>query len=173
MPIDKLSIEDQNLWTIGMLVVTMQTTERLINMCLRFAFPEGGVNTIETLTKAEESYRKATLGRLVELMKKRVDLDEDFDQVLAAFVLDRNTLIHDLNRAGGFDRSSPESMQKISSFLSNLVENMNLVTRVFVSLLYEWSKETGVHTDDFPDVTPVIGDFEGIARRVFFAKKDG
>jgi len=70
---------------MGMLVVTMQTTERLIAAALTYAIPESPIRSIEDLSGAEERYSKQTLGKLVQQLKGRVEIDEDFADVLHAF----------------------------------------------------------------------------------------
>jgi hypothetical protein len=163
---------DKILQTIGVLILVTQTTERLINSALTLCLADGELITAETLAKDKATYRKATLGRLIKVIKERTDLSEDFDQVLTAFLDDRNTLIHDLQRMGGFDQRSEESLDRMERFLANLNSNMEVVTKVFMSLLFEWSGQVGLAGDiDREKIRRVLGELDGIAGHVFYAKR--
>ena len=157
---------------IGSLVVGMQVTEGLINTVLQLALSEGDAVTLEGLTKDQERFRKATLGRLIKAIKERSSISPDFDQVLEAYLKDRNTLIHDLSRMGGFDYMSKEGLERMERFVGNLNQNYEVVTKVFMSLLWEWADQVGMNEGmDRERVKRTLGELDGIANQVFFAKE--
>jgi hypothetical protein len=156
---------------IGFLVVAMQVTEGVINTALQLALREGDAVTLESLTKDQERFRKATLGRLIKAIKERSSISSDFDQVLEAYLKDRNTLIHDLGRMGGFDYKSKEGLDRMERFVWNLNQNYEVVTKVFMSLLWEWSDQVGMNDGmDRERVKRALGDLDGIAGHVFYRK---
>lgn len=174
MPVASTSFikrRDRILQVIGLLVVGMQQTEDLINTCLQLALPDGDVLTLDGLMRDKKRLRKATLGRLITVMKQRSALSADFDDVLEAYLQDRNILIHDLRRMGGFDYKSREGLDRMERFVGNLNQNYEVVTKVFMSLLWEWSGQIGINVGmDHARVKRVLGDLDGIADHVFLPK---
>lgn len=157
---------------IGTLIVVMQTTERLILTTLNYVLPSSGApQTLEDLTEEMRNNEGATLGRMISKLKQRVDLADDFEGVLRAFLQDRNTLVHDLQRVPGFSLSTREGRAVAGSFLANLAENNEVVMKVFVSLLSEWAAQVGFKHGHDEHVRRMLGDLDGIANQVFFAKK--
>jgi hypothetical protein len=91
--------------------------------------------------------------------------------VLEAYLKDRNTLIHDLTRMGGFDYKSKEGLERMERFVGNLNQNYEVVTKVFTSLLWEWADQVGMNEGmDRERVKRMLGDLDGIADHVFFSK---
>lgn len=156
---------------IGMLVVTMQTTERLIASALTYAIPETRIRSIEDLSSAEERYSKQTLGKLVRQLKMRVEIDDDFTDVLHAFLQDRNSLIHDITRIPGFDLKTKAGLKSAEQFLDNLHANMVTVTKVFMSLLLEWSNQVGIRNEHEGRIRRFLGDLDGVAGDVFYKSR--
>lgn len=156
---------------IGALIITMQTTERLIHTTLSYALPSaGGYNSLDDLLSEVRKNEGATLGRLIAKLKQRVELADDFEDVLRAFLKDRNALVHDLQRVPGFDLSSREGRAVAGAFLANLAENHLVVMKVFVSLLSDWSSQMGFRHEHEERVRSMLGELDGIASQVFFAK---
>lgn len=174
MPVASTSFvkrRDSILQVIGFLVVGMQQTEDLINTSLQLALPDGQFLTLDGLMRDKKRLRKATLGRLITVMKQRTALSPDFEEVLEAYLEDRNILIHDLGRMGGFDYKSKEGLDRMERFLGNLNQNYEVVTKVFLSLLWEWSGQVGISADiDHERVKRVLGDLDGIADQVFLPR---
>lgn len=163
---------DRIFQVIGFLVVAMQKTESLINTALQLALPAGDAVTVESFTKDQEGFRKATLGRLIKAIKERSAISPDFDQVLEAYLKDRNTLIHDLTRMGGFDYKSKEGLEHMARFVENLNQNYEVVTKVFTSLLWEWADQVGMNEGmDRERVRLMLGELDGITEHVFFSKE--
>ena len=69
---------------MGLTLVLMQATEMVINACLTYALPEGGVLTLEMLRRSGQ--KKRTLGQFLTELRKRVDIDEHFDMILEEFL---------------------------------------------------------------------------------------
>lgn len=170
-PTSFLKRRDRIFQLIGFLVVGMQGTEDLINTALQLALPEGESLTLDSLTKDRALLRKATLGRLIKVLKARSNISSDFEQVLEAYLEDRNTLIHDLQRMGGFDYKSKEGLDRMELFVGNLNQNYEVVTKVFLSLLWDWADINGMNVGlDHERVRRVLGDLDGIAGHVFLSK---
>ncbi|MER8709130.1 hypothetical protein NKH49_26920 [Mesorhizobium sp. M1088] len=156
--------------TIGTLVIFMQTAERVIATTLSLALPESPIQSVDDLTKETEANDKATLGALIKKLNRRVELDDDFAEVLEAFLIDRNALIHDVHRIPGFGLKTNVELAETSKFLRNLVENSQTVTRVFISLLVEWGAQIGSSLSQDEQIREFLGDLDGIATSIFFAK---
>lgn len=154
-----------------MLVVNMQMTEKLIAAALTYAIPESRIRSIEELSGAAERYSKQTLGKLVQQLKMRVEIDDDFIEVLHAFLQDRNTLIHDVKRIPGYDHKTKAGLKSAEQFLDHLHANMVTVTKVFMSLLLEWSSQVGIRTEHEGRIRKFLGDLDGVAGDVFYRSR--
>lgn len=79
---------------MGLALLLIQTTERVVESCMTWALPAGGVVTLEMLESQRSGERKRTLGQFLNELKKRVDLDDGFNAILDEFLQKRNELIH-------------------------------------------------------------------------------
>lgn len=165
-----LPVQTNTLSNIGAVLVAMQVAERIIAGALTLVLPPSQIRTLDDLTRESAANHRATIGALLKKLKQRVDLDEDFEEVLTAFLKDRNDLIHDMDRIPGFDLRSRPGLEVADRFLSNLMENTETVTRAFVSLMVDWCNQVGYEHGKDREILDYLGDFEHIARDVFFLK---
>ena len=71
---------------IGLAVLSCQTAEKLINLCLLYLFPKKPIRTVEMLEQLDEQHRRKTLGQFVRALRERVGLAPEFDTLLANFL---------------------------------------------------------------------------------------
>ncbi|MBU1335957.1 MAG: hypothetical protein KJ944_17395 [Alphaproteobacteria bacterium] len=169
---DEVGAMDDTLASLGALVIYMQMSERLIGAVLRHVLPDSSAKTMDQLAGEITVYRKATLGALIKAVKQRIEIRDDFAEVLEAFLTDRNALIHDVTRITGFDLNTEQGRAVANSFLANLTENAEAVTKVFLALWVENMEETGRALGMDPELVEYLGDYGGIAGQVFFKRDD-
>jgi hypothetical protein len=97
---------------IGLQLLLTQDVELYISKLIGLVFPKDQPSKSE-LDKLDEK----TLGALKNELKKRVEIDEQFLDLLTDFVDKRNLFVHNLNRQGWFDMSSQEGINSIWNFL--------------------------------------------------------
>jgi len=72
----------------------------------------------------------------------------------------------------GFDYMSKEGLERMERFVGKLNQNYEVVTKVFMSLLWEWADQVGMNEGmDRERVKRTLGELDGIANQVFFAKE--
>ena len=128
---------------MGLTLVLMQATEMVINACLTYALPEGGVLTLEPL-KADQ--KKRTLGQFLTELRKRVDIDEHFDLILEEFLDKRNTLIHRIKDVPGWSLDNEQGCLIAYQFVNRLMTVNESVCDTFTALLSMWKNQEDIKT---------------------------
>jgi hypothetical protein len=129
---------------MGFALLFMQSTEELIRACLTLALPEGGVITLEMLSRP--NLKKRTLGQFLVELRKRVDIDDQFDMILAEFLEKRNTLIHRLDDVPGWSLHNEEGLKIARLFVDRVIILNRSVFDVFMALLSVWQKDVDIKT---------------------------
>jgi hypothetical protein len=78
---------------IGTMLCQLQTLEEVMSFCLTALRCEPAI-TFEQITLLDEEHRKATLGRLVRLIPKSIEIEEDFARTIDRFISTRNLFVH-------------------------------------------------------------------------------
>lgn len=156
------------LFRMGFALLMMQTTEQLINMCLTYVLPEGGVITLEMLERSNR--KKRTLGQFLIELRKRVDVDQHFDVVLEEFITKRNALIHRVADVPGWSLDNQPGCQIALQFIDRVIILDETVRDTFVALLAVWQNEADIATP----VDHMFGNVETyrkIVNHTFFEKE--
>jgi hypothetical protein len=83
-------------FTAGITLQGVQGVEQILGFCLRLVFPTDPSLDLASLYKMDDVSRKRTLGQLVGQLRKRVEVQSDFDAMLREFVELRNRFVHHL-----------------------------------------------------------------------------
>src|SRR5438128_11469036 len=86
---------------VGMAMVTLQTVEQLIRLVTTYVIQGPEPLTLEYLQSLDRKERNKTIGFLLCELRKRVELDDTFDDTLRRFLDMRNTFIHNLDEIPG------------------------------------------------------------------------
>ena len=145
-----------------------QATEIVINSCLTYVLPEGGVHTLETLRRSDQ--KKRTLGQFLTELRKQVDIDQHFDMILEEFLDKRNTLIHRVMELPGWSLNDEQGCLIAYEFVNRLMTLDDSVRDTFMALLAVWQKQEDIKTP----VDHLFGDIETqrkIVDHTFFEKE--
>jgi len=138
-------VQDDVLKTLGLAVITGQGVERLLSSCLTFPLHGEPLQTVEQLQILLERHSKATLGQLLNALRKRVDLHPTFDDKLDRFLQYRNVIAHRLHDVpGGLDLHSDEGRGRLKAFLLQYMDDGQTVSMVLLGVLREWAKQEGI-----------------------------
>ncbi len=138
-------VQDDVLKTIGLAVIAGQGVERLMSSCLTFPLHGEPLQTVEQLQTLLARHSKATLGQLLNAMRKRVDLHPTFDDKLDRFLQYRNVIAHRLHDVpGGFDLHSDEGRARLKLFLLQYMDDGQTVSMVLLGVLRGWASQEGI-----------------------------
>jgi hypothetical protein len=138
-------VQDDVLKTLGIAVIAGQGVERLMSTCLTFPLHGEPLQTVEQLQAMLERHSKATLGQLLNALRKRVDLHRTFDDQLDRFLQYRNVIAHRLlDVPGGFDLHSDEGRGRLKAFLLQYMDDGHIVSMVLLGVLREWARQEGI-----------------------------
>jgi len=138
-------VQDDVLKTLGLAVIAGQGVEHLMSTCLTFPLQGEPLQTKEQLYDLLERHSKATLGQLLNVLRRRVNLHPAFDEQLARFLQSRNIIVHRLqDLPGGFDLHSDEGRERLKAFLLRYMDDGQNVSMVFLGVLREWARQEGI-----------------------------
>ena len=157
---------------VGMTLTQVQLTERLINQTLLFVFQEGDGLDLEAYNEQKRFLERKTLGQMVAKLKERVRVHDQLEELMAAFVRDRNTLAHDLSRIDGYDLNTEPGRAAVNAFLRSLFDNSTKVMKIFMSINLSWQEQTGFSTPVDMKIREFAGEeYLTIADFLFHEKK--
>jgi hypothetical protein len=83
---------------VGATLIRCQITERHLRRCLAYVFPRLRAEdaAMSWFDRLQPGRRDKTLGKLLEELRKSMDVATDFDSILDRFVMNRNRLAHHL-----------------------------------------------------------------------------
>ena len=128
---------------IGETIYMIQIAEHAIQNCMIFVFEQPDF-LIENFYAVEQRERKKTLGYIITTLRSKAEIHPQFDGMLTAFVDKRNFFIHNLFNDKEYGLSTDEQCKKTESYLSDLQDYAWNIMNVFLSVLIEWSKTSGV-----------------------------
>jgi hypothetical protein len=138
-------VQDDVLKTLGVAVIAGQGVERLMSTCLTFPLHGEPLQNVEQLQALLDRHSKATLGQLLNALRKRVDLHPTFDDKLDRFLQYRNVIAHRLHDVpGGFDLHSDEGRGRLKAFLLLYMDDGQNVSMVLLGVLREWTRQEGI-----------------------------
>ncbi|MDB5790288.1 MAG: hypothetical protein JWQ80_312 [Massilia sp.] len=138
-------VQDDVLKTLGIAVIAGQGVERLMSTCLTFPLHGEPLRTVEQFQALLERQSKATLGQLLNALRKRVDMHPTFDDHLDRFLQYRNIIAHRLHDVpGGFDLHSDEGRGRLKAFLLQYMDDGHIVSMVLLGVLREWARQEGI-----------------------------
>jgi hypothetical protein len=120
----------------GRALYAVQIADKTIINLLRLVYPDEKIDSVESHRKSEEKLSKATLGPLIDTLKKRVNIEPEFDDILNDYLKNRNTFVHDWSRIPDWENES--------ALLAHIKETQTGSTIVFYTLMgayRDWIKK--------------------------------
>lgn len=105
---------------MGETMLHIQAAERRLQFCISYFYPDDKSKTVEEIEAKAEADRKKSLGQLLVLMRKRINVNKLFDRELEQFVDDRNALAHRFHSIEGVNIATLDGMRNAANFLEGL-----------------------------------------------------
>ncbi len=136
---------------VGKAIQIIQLADQAFKRVLLMVFPGKVFIDLETFQKNDKILDKATLGRLVAILKDRVVLNGGFENVLNKYLADRNSLIHNWNEIEGWDEEA-----KAIEFTVSVQKKAAYLCYTFMGFLRAWIDQVGIEGIDeqFPEGAP-------------------
>ena len=112
---------------IGVALLQVQQTEKILDVFLKHVLPALDPDALITQNEAR---RGQTLGQLLGELRKKLDVDPTFDELLKSFLKDRNDFAHDLFRVPHFnlgDDGVRVGLEFVTSFTRRAVHIRNVL----------------------------------------------
>jgi len=161
------------LLAMGVATLMLQTTEKVIRLCMTLVLQKHAPLTLEALQEQEESERNKTLGYFLAELRKRADIHEGFDVLLKDFLKNRNDFIHDLSRVPDWGLGSPTQTAKANQYVHQLIQQSERVLKVFLGLVGAWQDQIGMPQSSIPNhawFAEIETIYKPLANHVFSAK---
>jgi hypothetical protein len=155
---------------LGATLLNIQTAEKIIRFCLTYVIQRQEL-TVESLQTQEADEARKTIGYFLAELRKRVEVEVAFDEVLRQFLNLRNIVVHNLDKEPrwGLEKANYESS---AEFLDQVSDVTWEVINVFAGLMRAYQRQTGIKTSfDNDDVLVEIEQkYADRASQIFFSK---
>jgi hypothetical protein len=125
---------------IGLTLFYLQGVENSIEFMLDWVFPENPTIRLGNLYLAKPAERRQTLGQLLLELRKKTEVNPQFNAMLTRFLEDRNRFIHRLFNEPEFALRTDASCLKASEFLRGFQQNMWDISNLVMSYNLLWVK---------------------------------
>lgn len=127
--------QERALFTAGLALQAVQIAELNLNSILTWNFPKQEPIDLAGLSAMSAANLKSTVGRLLTDLRKRANIDPDFDAVLERFVANRNRFAHRLFTEENFELASDSGSERAIAFMDGLLKDASIVQRTLVSFM--------------------------------------
>ena len=128
---------------MGVHLLTLQSAEHVIRLCLQVVLPKEQIESLEDLRAVEHRESKKTIGYFLTALRERVSIAPEFDQKLKSFLQARNAFAHDLSAVEGWDMRTEEGCRACIKLLERWNAQATEVENVFAGLLRSWELQNG------------------------------
>jgi len=128
---------------VGKAIQIIQLADQAFKSMLLMVFPGKEFSDLETFNQNDKLLDKATLGKLVTILKRRVVLNGGFESVLNEYLADRNSLIHNWSEIEGWDEEA-----KAIEFTVSVQKKAAYLCYIFMGFLRAWMEQVGIEGID-------------------------
>lgn len=136
--------QEHLLVAMGVALLQIQMTERVLRLCMRWVLPKQSPVTLELFERQELLERRKTLGYFVAELKKRVGLDDGFEALIDEFLERRNAFVHGLFDVSGFSTETDEGLAVAESYVAQVLNVTEKVMYSFLGLMSSWQEQIGL-----------------------------
>ncbi len=128
-------IPEEILAEMGCRLVLLQDLEMFIAFAAKVVFAENALEAREAILNADNK----TLGKLLDLLRKRVNVDEAFDARLKRTLRARNIFIHEFSYE--FDLRTEAGIKRGIKFLLDSLDDLEEVIKVMKALIISFGRD--------------------------------
>jgi hypothetical protein len=165
--------QKDTLVAMAVALLLIQTTERVIKLCMTFVLQRSSPLTLEILERQEKEERRKTLGYFLGELRKRADLDPGFDALLEEFLEKRNILVHHFGAINEYSLNTEAGLAAGNAFVHRMIQVTESVLKVFIGLTQAWQEQVGMPagiTPDHPFFTEIEKAYKPLVNEMFLPK---
>lgn len=150
---------------VGLAVHDTQNVEGILKGSLVLVFKDSQGQPLADLT--DPKTQKQTLGTFISMLKKKMDLNPQFEEILTAYLDHRNLLIHRLSDNKIYRFNDALGRKNIRAFLNLFWNERDVVAKTLVGFMMLWADP-----EKYADLSKVRvrhpeGSWLGDAERIF------
>ena len=128
------SLRDDILKLTGVAVVQFQFLEQTLTACMAFVWPEKSEQMMAELESSDSIRRGETIGRMLSVLRKTINVQPNLDKRLSDFLENRNALIHRRFREiARFGAQPPnDQLENTKQFILDLIREAAQLQRIFL-----------------------------------------
>jgi len=137
---------------IGCRLVLLQGLEMFLTFVAKVVFEEDSIKAKEAILNSDNK----TMGQLLHVLRKQVNISEDFDLALKRTLDSRNIFVHEFSHK--YDLKSEEGISEAIKFLVHSMQDLEEVTLVMKAAIVVYGRERGVLDTGFENNWRTFGD---------------
>jgi hypothetical protein len=142
----KMKNIDQALAGIGQLLLDFQTLEFSFSMCVTFVFPNEKELSKLSFFDDGRPNRDETIGRFINLLKQRVEVHPEFDDLLKTVLERRNLFVHRVSFEDWFHLGDEKGLDEITSFINSLGADVYELNVILFAFVWYWAKRNNLNS---------------------------
>jgi hypothetical protein len=123
---------------IGCRLVLLQNLELFLTFAIKVVFEDDPLKVKEGIFKEDNK----SMGQLLNALRKKVSINDDFDACLKRTLKARNQFVHEFSLL--FNLHSPNGIQEAIKFLSQTMDDLKEVTNLMKAALIVYGKDSDI-----------------------------
>ena len=142
---------------VGKAIAHIQFSDRIFKNVLLLVFPGQEFSDLELYKKNEKHLDRATLGKLVKILKSRVTLNDEFEGVLETYLKDRNSLVHNWDEITGWEKEA-----RALEFTIGVQKQAAYLGYSFLRFMHAWMEQVDLLDADkiFPELKQFMAEID-------------
>jgi hypothetical protein len=162
------SLRDDILKLTGAAVVQFQFLEQTLTTCMAFVWPEKSEQMMAELESSDSILRGETIGRMLSVLRKTINVPPSLDNRLSDFLENRNALIHRrFRKILRFGAEPPkDELESTKQFILGVISEAAELQRIFLGFYSVIGKHLAsreglpLESDLFTYLAPYEDDFQ-------------
>jgi hypothetical protein len=157
---------------IGFALILVQHVEALLEFSLGFVLPKIDPRTIERLFDQKKSGRKVTLGLFLRELRKRAELEDTFDDLLASFLENRSVLAHHVAETDSWNLNSGDGLKMATYFVDGVIAQAGEIRNVLLALIVSWREEVRREAPVPQNLDQIRATYSRLVNHIFFEEEE-
>ena len=137
---------------IGCRLVLLQDLEMFLTFVAKVAFEKEPEIAKSAILKAD----KKTLGQLLNVLRKQVDVEKEFDKQLSRTLEARNVFVHEFSHV--FNLRNEKGLKQAINFLSDSLDDLAEVLNIMKAVILSYGREKGLKDAELEEYWRQYGD---------------